>query len=267
MKILNEIITPERAAELLQNNPKNRHLRGRRVAAYANALKNGEWKQNTDPIAISEDGELLNGQHRLVAIIKSGVSMDCLVAYDCPKDTIFDKGAERNIGDSLYMRGLISKRMSTTFIVAIVNCYFSMAYERYPFEYEVEEFINKHETDLYNAFTISHTCENKHSRRICGRAPVQAAILGALIKGIDKSKLTSFCYVANTGFAEAKEQYFAIVLRKEVESITSHGRFDNKQLCMFAQRAIDDFVNGKSRTRKYTHLRNLWIEREDNESI
>jgi hypothetical protein len=58
----------------------------------------GRWHEpSTDPIAFTTNGELLNGQHRLTALIRSGVTLDMLVAYDVPEDLfdVIDTGRKR----------------------------------------------------------------------------------------------------------------------------------------------------------------------------
>lgn len=72
-------------AGLLANGGKyNRPINAQRVNEYSQAIMRGQWRDNiTDPICITPDGEVINGQHRLAAI--SGLSFD-----DNPDD-----GAER----------------------------------------------------------------------------------------------------------------------------------------------------------------------------
>jgi hypothetical protein len=55
---------------LLANGGKyNRPINAQRVREYADAMVRGQWRDNiTDPICITPDGEVINGQHRLAAI-------------------------------------------------------------------------------------------------------------------------------------------------------------------------------------------------------
>jgi len=101
-------ITPELAQELIDANLKrNRPHNKRRSKMYAEAMKRGEWVENGDTIRISENGALLDGQHRLWAIIYSGLSQTYIVVSGL-KDEVFDtidRGAGRTIGDVLSIRG------------------------------------------------------------------------------------------------------------------------------------------------------------------
>ena len=102
-----ERITPKRAAELLSLNLKNRNIRRTVVDRYAKDMTAGRWKFDGSPIRISVEGVLIDGQHRLTAIIESGVTLPMMVIYDLPtevRDSI-DTGAVRSAADVLHFNG------------------------------------------------------------------------------------------------------------------------------------------------------------------
>lgn len=72
VKTETKLIGPELAARLLERNTMNRPLSSRKVEIYAKYMANGEWQLNGEPIIVADTGKLLNGQHRLHAIIKCG---------------------------------------------------------------------------------------------------------------------------------------------------------------------------------------------------
>jgi hypothetical protein len=94
-------MTPQNAATLLANNPDNRPLRPYRVAALADAIRRGEWQTTHQGIAIAPDGRLLDGQHRLAAIVAADRAVPLLVSYDVPHTAyaVIDTGARRTAGD------------------------------------------------------------------------------------------------------------------------------------------------------------------------
>lgn len=103
-------ITPTFAAELLEDNNANRPLSENVVRVYAAAMQRGAWKLNGEAIKIASNGELLDGQHRLAAIVRSGVSVDCLVITGLEVgvfDTL-DLGKKRNMSDILSIQGEVS---------------------------------------------------------------------------------------------------------------------------------------------------------------
>jgi len=79
MKINKIVITPETALKLLENNVMNRPLSEKHVNNIAAALLRGEWILNGDAIRLSKCGKLLDGQHRLNAVVRSGVSIDTII--------------------------------------------------------------------------------------------------------------------------------------------------------------------------------------------
>lgn len=102
------VISPSFAAKLLSHNPNNRSVRPAHVDAMARDMYSGRFQCNGDAIRISESGELLDGQHRLLACVQSGVSFESIVVSglsDLVKATI-DSGAARCHADRLAMRGI-----------------------------------------------------------------------------------------------------------------------------------------------------------------
>jgi len=82
MKITHEKIDAARAEELLRLNTNNRPADQRKVAQYAKAMRAGEWIANGDTITLSDAGVLLNGQHRLLAVIQADFILEAPVVTD-----------------------------------------------------------------------------------------------------------------------------------------------------------------------------------------
>jgi hypothetical protein len=101
-------MTPTKAEELLLLNPDtNRKLRPNRVVNLANVISRGEWRLTHQPIAVASDGTLLDGQHRLAAIVKAGVAVPLLLAENADPETfsMIDIGLKRNPSDILHTAG------------------------------------------------------------------------------------------------------------------------------------------------------------------
>lgn len=99
-------LTPAFAEELLSRNTRNRSLRRIYVRKLADAMTRGEWIVNGEPIQVAQDGTLLNGQHRLHAVVESGVTVPTLLVTGLPPSTqhTMDIGARRNLSDVLALR-------------------------------------------------------------------------------------------------------------------------------------------------------------------
>lgn len=103
-----EIITPEVAANYLKNNlSNNRRLNSRAIDSYADQMSRGQWAINGDPIRFDVNEALIDGQHRLHAIIKSGTSQQILVLRGLSTETFItmDSGRKRTVADVLSING------------------------------------------------------------------------------------------------------------------------------------------------------------------
>jgi len=101
-----EKITPALADKYLGMMRSNRGLSKHLVASFASDMAARRWSLAGEPIGFSPDGELLNGQHRLRAIVQSQVSVEMFVMRHAPQDTPFDRGRSRTLGDVLRIRGM-----------------------------------------------------------------------------------------------------------------------------------------------------------------
>lgn len=108
MKVSQRQITPKLATKILTSNSENnRNLRDAHVAALARDMTSGKWRENGETIIISNSGQLLDGQHRLSAIIKSKTSQKIVVVTGVPDSyiTTIDQCAPRGLQDALTVAG------------------------------------------------------------------------------------------------------------------------------------------------------------------
>jgi hypothetical protein len=114
-KISTELIGPEEAAEILKNhNAQNRALKPKAIAQYARAMADGEWTFIGDPIRFDRGGELLDGQNRLTAVVKSGCAQSFVIVRNLEPDTqrYMDAGVRRSAADQLKIEGVAHPRES-----------------------------------------------------------------------------------------------------------------------------------------------------------
>lgn len=98
-------VSPEMARKWLERNIGNRPASPKHVAKLESAIRGGKWKMTGDPIRFSKSGKLIDGQHRLQAILNSGETVTCVVMRDL-EDEIFDvldSGKGRQKSDVLFI--------------------------------------------------------------------------------------------------------------------------------------------------------------------
>jgi hypothetical protein len=103
------LVTPELANELLKlNMENNRNVGLSLVTKYAREMSEGQWILS-DPIKFSSEGELIDGQHRLNAVVKSGTSQLFVFILGYPKDSaeVLDQGKIRTAKDIARIRGTV----------------------------------------------------------------------------------------------------------------------------------------------------------------
>lgn len=184
MKFSTRYITPEEAADMLARNAINRPLRAHWVGTLASAMSSGEWKLNGEPILIGISGNVLNGQHRLTAIIKSGRAVQFAVVTDVPDDVFdtLDQGKRRSAGDVLAISGQRNVNVLASGLRAIAFLTSDLASLSYVRTAHVVEALREHPTAEYWA---TRYAGEKTIRAIAPGSIVGVLTLGAELWGQD----------------------------------------------------------------------------------
>ncbi|MEO5915587.1 MAG: hypothetical protein ABIS50_15240 [Luteolibacter sp.] len=103
-------VDPGTAAHWLQNNFVNRPIVQEVIDAYARDMVRGVWVQTHQGVAFNDLDHLIDGQHRLYAIIKTGITVRMMVTFGLPSkiagsemttmDAV-DRGRTRSVADQL----------------------------------------------------------------------------------------------------------------------------------------------------------------------
>jgi hypothetical protein len=98
-----EAITPEMAERYIGTNDANRHLRRDTVIAYARDMTEGRWQLTGQGISFDMQGALVDGQHRMRAIVESQKTITMLVVRGAHPSVIkvLDSGVKRIASDYL----------------------------------------------------------------------------------------------------------------------------------------------------------------------
>lgn len=129
-------ITPDMAVEFLKRNKENRKIREQTIKTYARDMRHGDWALTHQGIAFNDEGTLVDGQHRLNAIVIANVPVKMMVSYGIEAHQTIDTQIKRTATDinginavivavtkSLY-EGTLSGRAKVTLSPSEINMYY-----------------------------------------------------------------------------------------------------------------------------------------------
>ena len=103
---------------LQQNFRNNRKLSMPKVKLYANEMLAGEWSADSNMICFDTEGCLINGQHRLHAVLLSDTVQTFVIARNMPTESarVFDQGRARNQVDRINISGFKMNQKHNTIV-------------------------------------------------------------------------------------------------------------------------------------------------------
>jgi hypothetical protein len=194
------MITPDMARKWLDKNMKrNRPVMSKTVHGYARTMKAGGWNLTHQGIAFDEHGELIDGQHRLHAIIEANVPVEMNVTYNVhhtPGEAFtIDMGRKRTYTNIAMMSGIDDPvyRLMGPYVAAYIR--WKLPGSRKSDPAEILAYIERHYDDIkvvyYNLSPGGHG--GKQQFKI--PAIVGAALIAAQYRGEDADALYKFCQV------------------------------------------------------------------------
>lgn len=125
-----EVINPQKAHEYLATNVLNRTLKEKVVKRYASDMEKGQWIAGSSTITFDIEGHLIDGQHRLQAIILSNTDQKFFVARGVHHDAqLFgiDKGAIRTSANTFQIRDIPCANV----LIGTIKLYDALCNERF----------------------------------------------------------------------------------------------------------------------------------------
>lgn len=121
-------LTPEDAAKLLavSQGHHQRKLRQSNLNRLIHAIQSGQWRETHQAIALNRDGVVIDGQHRLTAIVAAGHTVRVAIARDVDDATfdVIDTGSVRSPYDVLTLAGV------TNAAKMAASCRYLLTYEK-----------------------------------------------------------------------------------------------------------------------------------------
>ena len=259
-----ELITPEIAQKYLAKNIKNnRSLRSGTVRKYGMRMLSGEWQFNHEGIAFNDKGELVDGQHRLHAIIFANTPVRMVVTRGVKHREdgmyIMDSGLARTANQIIDMSDVEDKQLCkfATPIMRYTVRAFGKSASQYSTPEEIVSFVNDNKTNLNKLYEMDKGTEGRNNIQKF----VLAVLFFALLNGENEEKIDAFikCYKSDNvekAILLGCSYQFAMSLRDDIKSIGgaagSSGNF-NRYLDI-CKNKVYSFCNGYKRTTKMTGL-------------
>lgn len=260
MQTVIETITPAKAAEYLKTSQGNRPISKVSVRSYADSMRQGKWLLNGVAIIFDNEGHLIDGHHRLNAIVKADIPVQTCVCRGADPEAFktIDQGRGKNLGQLLAMQQVENYNAVASIVNAnnslitsgrfwtnngarskeVTNADFYDEYQRNPAEYQ--------EAGTY-------ACEMYRQARI-----IKASWIGALYyylshtggykKDYVKRFFTAVCSLETSGISAADELRNFII--RNDRNRTDGAKLDNERLFAIICKAWNAYVTGKE-VKKY----------------
>ena len=251
------LVTPDMAAEWLKTNERNRTPNKDKLIKLKYDMLNGFFELTHQAIAFDVDGKLIDGQHRLMEIADTGVSVPLAVAFNAPVSPNMDIGTKRTMKQALYMAGVIDKGTTEynplTYPLISFMVYRSMGEER------------ARRLTAMNRHVIYKNCRDYIDPIInvaatangrCRSSAILYSMLCAYFSGVDIKTIAKWHNIVETGdfYVEGNEEmtlagrsvlkFKEIANKKQPVSITRSNMAEINEVVKKAMSSIRHFSNG-----------------------
>lgn len=248
-----ETITPELATKYLSHNVHNRSIRKQEVEAYAREIKRGTFVLTHQGIAFDSDGNLIDGQHRLMAIAMAGSPVQMMVSRGVIPTalTVVDRGASRTMRDVIALGGVQTGELCAMMRNGVM---LSAMSQLVACGYRSMRLTANEVLKLFEAFGDHANVAFRYGvNRAIGRSQVISAALAAMHCGVDHEAIEKFFKVFNKSDIHNCDNYNVQVVlnwRRQIDDAKLQGMAMNKRkIYLGTQNAIWHFVNNTNASR------------------
>lgn len=204
-------ITPEMAFKLLETQHENRTVSQTRVLEYARRLGQDEWTIS-DAIKFDDTGAMIDGQHRMHGVCRSGIStvFPVIAGYPAHSQSVIDIGMNRTVAQIGQIQGLSVTNQHVSMVRALYlpSSSSSSTTSMLSSPQKVLSLITQHKEAIDFAIKV-------YSTKPLKLAPVRAVVARAWYHE-NRKRLEQFLRVFDTGFPEGVEDNAALALRNAI---------------------------------------------------
>lgn len=199
-------VTPEQAEVWLGNNiPNNRRIKPTKLNIFSHDMVSGNWRMTGEPIQFDTRGRLIDGQHRLSAIVRTGVQIPLLCVWNVPDEAfpVINTGSARTAGDALSIDGRVGKAQPPV-LASVARVHLS--YEQGLFSDATSNPAGRYRP-LTNQDVINHVIAHPEldsaavvAERIYRILPIPPSVIGAAVAILD------------TVSSEANQEFWRLIM-------------------------------------------------------
>jgi DNA modification methylase len=257
MKIEEANITPKMAQEwLAKANNDNRQLRAGVAEAYASDMRLGRWRMTHQAIAFDKDGNLIDGQHRLWAIVEYGKPVKMMVAHgvDPESRVVVDTGLNRKGTDALHFHGVTGER--AIYAASLRRIWMGDSSSSQSGKLTNSGYVELH---LQHETAVRWALERVATRHGIRQASVIAAIARAYYH-VRREDLERFCKILSSGVITDTTREHVILLLREwlIARKYSYGGNGQVDVYLKTQRAIQAFIECETLSTLYAARKDLF---------
>ena len=213
------LVTPNIAKDWIENrNTRNVGIKPNKVRYLSRQMSSGRWLTTVQGISFDIDGVLMDGQHRLLAIIHSGCSLVVRIFLNEPKESmeVMDTGVPRNNADIITLTGSIGVIVQADLGVLRCMMFMNSKIRKSPGE----------DADLLGVHLKAIRWAREHIRR-CDTQNVGTALMRGVIArayySVDIKVLEAFCASLMSGVSQPRDCRAVPLLSTYLFSMASAG--------------------------------------------
>lgn len=246
MKITETLVTPEMATKWLEEgNVHNRSVRQSVVERYARDMANGDWMLTHEGIAFDNNGVLIDGQHRLWAVIESKTPTSFMVARGAETATqaVIDGSLPRTMVDT--MKLAFGREVSANALSVAKALGTGKVKNTTMTRQEIARAYDDHREAIDFAMKV-------FTRKISGITTVPMyTVMARAFYSQDREKLTRFAEILTSGIVDPKDggESSVLILRnwllekRPMRGTTAMA--PSKAVYGKAERALEAFLQGE----------------------
>jgi hypothetical protein len=238
-------VTPDQAIQWLEGNTHNRPVNQAHVYRLAREIKAGRWRLTHQGIAFDTDGLLIDGQHRLWAVVEAKLPVVTRVYFNESPDNrlVLDSGQRRSNLDILLMTDRVTdvtdKHLAT--LRSLLTGSSTRSLRMTPGEEGDQYDLHKQAVE----FAVRHL--GTTSTKGLATATIRAVVARAFYSA-DHARLAHFCDVLKSGMSTGEMDASIILLRDYLIRTREAGRNESVRRLRYAktQWALSAFLKGKT---------------------